>query len=297
MSLENPQLEDGFTPVANPIMEALARTQLSGYEWRVLLFLLRKTYGWSKKSDDIPLSQFVDGTGIRKKHIINAITRLVQKRIIFKSGTEIRTRKAGTYEFNKHFGEWQLVPKSVPVPNLVPKSVPNLVPKKGPSTSISTQHQKDLKSSPLPKSLDPTNYQGFQDAWTSICVSAGLHGVRDWSTWYERIRGAWNRIAVSKDPSWSALSPLERIRDLFTHAARLPFLAGDNSRKWKADLEFVLRPLSIDRIMGGYYRDMVQSEPLKPMPVRTEEEDRLQRERGLAWLDPSNAKEEVEDER
>jgi phage replication O-like protein O len=112
MSLDSPQLEDGFTPVANPIMEALARTQLSGYEWRVLLFLLRKTYGWSKKSDRIALSQFVDGTGICQRRIIEAVNSLVAKNIIHKTSAEKRTSKGREYAFNKHYGSWVLVRKS-----------------------------------------------------------------------------------------------------------------------------------------------------------------------------------------
>lgn len=106
MSLESPQLEDGFTPVANPIMEALARTQLSGYEWRVLLFLLRKTYGWSKRSDVISLSQFVDGTGLDRRHVARTIKSLVRKRIVAVDSAKLGTSKMSTYTFNKHFGEW-----------------------------------------------------------------------------------------------------------------------------------------------------------------------------------------------
>jgi len=112
MSIDDPQLEDGFTPVANSIMEALARTQLSGYEWRVLLFLLRKTYGWSKKSDRIALSQFVDGTGINQRRVIEAINDLIAKNIIHKTSAEIRTSKGREYAFNKHYGSWTLVRKS-----------------------------------------------------------------------------------------------------------------------------------------------------------------------------------------
>lgn len=112
MSIDNPQLEDGFTPVANPIMEALARTQLSGYEWRVLLFLLRKTYGWNKKSDRIALSQFVDGTDINQRRVIEAINSLIAKNIIRKTSAEKRTSKGREYEFNKHYGSWVLVRKS-----------------------------------------------------------------------------------------------------------------------------------------------------------------------------------------
>lgn len=160
MSKVNPQLTDGYTPVANPIMDALARTQLSGYEWRVLFFILRKTYGWSRKSDQLSLSQFVDGTGIGKKHVINTIGLLVKKHIIFKSGTKMRTSASGTYEFNKHYGEWQLVPKSVLVPKasvLVPKSVPNLVRKSGPTISIETKTiVPSLNSSKNPAKTEPT---------------------------------------------------------------------------------------------------------------------------------------------
>lgn len=110
------------------------------------------------------------------------------------------------------------------------------------------------KSSPQPET-DPIDVQGVQDAWTSICVPAGLHGVRDWSAWNDRIRTAWKRIAASKDPAWAILTPLDRFKDLFTHASKVGFLTGGNDRKWKADLEFVLRPLSVDRIMTGFYED------------------------------------------
>jgi len=106
MSIDSPQLADGYTPVANPIMEALARTQLSGYEWRALLFLLRKTYGWNKKSDIISLSQFEDGTGLDRRHVARTIKRLLEKKIITTDSASLGTSKMSTYTFNKHFGEW-----------------------------------------------------------------------------------------------------------------------------------------------------------------------------------------------
>ena len=119
--------------------------------------------------------------------------------------------------------------------------------------SIELDPFEPVKSSPHSK--DSIDLQGVQDAWTSICVPAGLHAVRDWSVWNDRIKTAWRRIADSKDAAWSSLSPLERFKDLFTHASKTPFLTGGNDRKWKADLEFVLRPLSVDRIMSGFYDD------------------------------------------
>jgi len=61
--MANPQPENGHTDIANEIIEALWKINLSSYEWRVLLYLLRKTYGWHKKTDQISLSQFSGKSG------------------------------------------------------------------------------------------------------------------------------------------------------------------------------------------------------------------------------------------
>ncbi|MFA7662781.1 MAG: replication protein [Patescibacteria group bacterium] len=140
MSVESPQLEDGYLKIVLSIAEALARTQLSGYESRVLWFLWRKTYGWSKKSDLISLSQWVDGTGIDKKNVQHTIKRLLDRRIIYRYGVEIHTTDTRTYEFNKHFGEWKSVLKSTPVL----KSTLEVVLKSTPTIERSTTTEKRL---------------------------------------------------------------------------------------------------------------------------------------------------------
>ena len=127
MSLENPQLEDGYLKIVLSVVEALARTQLSGYEWRVLLFLLRKTYGWNKRSDIISLSQFTDGTRLDRRHVARTIRHLVEKRMITIDSANLGTSKMSTYTFNKHFGEWVASAKlGTPSANLGPKGSANL---------------------------------------------------------------------------------------------------------------------------------------------------------------------------
>ena len=50
--MANPRKKNGYTPIANEIMDALALIKKpSPYEWNILMFLLRKTYGWNKKED------------------------------------------------------------------------------------------------------------------------------------------------------------------------------------------------------------------------------------------------------
>lgn len=156
MSLESPQLEDGHLKIVNSIAEALAHTQLSGYESRVLWFLWRKTYGWSKKADPISLSQWVDGTWLDKKSVMRTLKRLRDRRLIVRHGDEIVTSETRTYEFNKHFGEWKVVTKSSPVT----KSSLEVVTKSPPTTTIEDTTSKrsledmSCKSSKVTKKSD-----------------------------------------------------------------------------------------------------------------------------------------------
>ena len=105
----NPQIEDGYIKIANELAEALSEIRISGEEWQVLWVILRKTYGWHKKEDWIPLNQFMEMTGINKPCIIRAIKKLEKKKIVIKKDND----KGKTYEFNKHYKEWQPLSKKI----------------------------------------------------------------------------------------------------------------------------------------------------------------------------------------
>ena len=68
--MANPQREDGHVDLANEIVEALAHTQLSGYESRVLWALLRKTWGWVEKTNDGKMKRDKKGKPLKKKTAI-----------------------------------------------------------------------------------------------------------------------------------------------------------------------------------------------------------------------------------
>lgn len=80
---------DQYTPLHNEVLEALCMINLSPYETRVLFAIWRKTYGFidrstglRKKVDYIALSQFVDLTGLDKRHVSRALKGLKTKNII-----------------------------------------------------------------------------------------------------------------------------------------------------------------------------------------------------------------------
>jgi phage replication O-like protein O len=80
--MASPQKENGYTAIANEIMDALAKIRIPGEERQVLDSILRKTYGWNKCEDPIALSQFVEMTGLNKPHIVRSINGLLLKKVI-----------------------------------------------------------------------------------------------------------------------------------------------------------------------------------------------------------------------
>jgi phage replication O-like protein O len=76
------EIDPGYTGIPNEIVEALYKINLSPYEWRVLMYLLRKTYGWHKTSDRIALSQFTDDIDIDRRLVHRTLKTLSHKKII-----------------------------------------------------------------------------------------------------------------------------------------------------------------------------------------------------------------------
>ena len=100
--IANPQLEDGYTQIANELIEALARFNLSPYESRLFWYIVRKTYGYQKKTDAISLGQFTLGTGIPTSNVIRTLKRLENRHFITKS----KDFYICEYGVNKHYDQW-----------------------------------------------------------------------------------------------------------------------------------------------------------------------------------------------
>ncbi len=107
--MATPQLENGFLRIATEIVEALPRIRISGEEWQCLWVVFRKTYGWHKKQDHIPLSQFCLATGLKRPNVCRAINKLVSKKILVVIKKE--TSSISMYRFNKDFESWKPLSK------------------------------------------------------------------------------------------------------------------------------------------------------------------------------------------
>jgi phage replication O-like protein O len=82
--MANPQKENGYTPIANEILENIVNTSLLGAEFQVLFFIIRKTYGYHKKQDRISLTQFEKGTGLSRPTVVKTLKNLMARNMVVK---------------------------------------------------------------------------------------------------------------------------------------------------------------------------------------------------------------------
>jgi len=103
----SPQAEDGHVDIANEIVEALAKRNLSAYESRILWVIFRKTYGWHKKTDQVSITQFEKATGLKRRHVHRTLSELVERKIV----TRIGNSRIVSYGFQKDYTKWKDITK------------------------------------------------------------------------------------------------------------------------------------------------------------------------------------------
>ncbi|KYF03708.1 replication protein [Salmonella enterica] len=95
-------LDDGFTRIANEILEAVMHAGLSQHQLLVFMAVMRKTYGFNKKSDWVSNEQLSELTGILPHKCSSAKSALVKRGILTQTGRVIG--------INKTVSEWSSLP-------------------------------------------------------------------------------------------------------------------------------------------------------------------------------------------
>ena len=119
-------LDDGFTRIANELLEAVMRAGLSQHQLLVFMAVMRKTYCFNKKSDWVSNEQISVLTGILPHKCSAAKSTLVKRGILTQTGRVIG--------INKAVSEWSSLPikgtekkpylKKVTLPESGKKSLP-----------------------------------------------------------------------------------------------------------------------------------------------------------------------------
>lgn len=123
--MANPQKENGFTPIANEIMEHICKINLNGTQFRIILFIWRHTYGWRKKGKEMSLGFIAEGIGTNRNHVDRELTTLIEREIVLVNG--IGKRRGRLLSVNKNYEEWKTAPstaKEQPKPDVKKPSKP-----------------------------------------------------------------------------------------------------------------------------------------------------------------------------
>ncbi|MJN96017.1 replication protein [Salmonella enterica subsp. enterica] len=206
-------LDDGFTRIANEILEAVMHAGLSQHQLLVFMAVMRKTYGFNKKSDWVSNEQLSELTGILPHKCSSAKSALVKRGILTQTGRVIG--------INKTVSEWSSLPvkgtekkpylEKVNLPESGKKSLPEsgngYYPNQVNTKDTITKDSKDNSNKP-PKPPKPPRAVSF-DA-SSVQLPDWLSSIT-WSSWVEYRRDLKKPIK-SQQTVTQAINLLDRCR-------------------------------------------------------------------------------------
>ena len=76
------QIKSGFTRIPNELLESLCALGVSGNEMRIMLWIIRKTYGFNRTSAELPLSEIAKAVGMRTNHVSESLKKLEEMGLI-----------------------------------------------------------------------------------------------------------------------------------------------------------------------------------------------------------------------
>ena len=100
----NPQVEDGYIQIANELMDAMISYPFKNSELKIVLTIIRKTYGWKKKKDRLSFSQISKFSRVSIRHTKRVIKNLVLGNIILKE----KIANNNILGLNKDYYSWSL---------------------------------------------------------------------------------------------------------------------------------------------------------------------------------------------
>jgi len=103
-NIKTPQLEDGYTMIANELLEAFSVYPFTGGELKAILVILRCTYGFKRKTTSVSIKMLIDRTRLSRRYVLKILKHLKRMRVIhvMKSG------RKNIVGLNKNYTEWSL---------------------------------------------------------------------------------------------------------------------------------------------------------------------------------------------
>ena len=98
----NPQLENGYTRIANELLEAIMKYSFCGAEYKIVLFVIRNTYGRQTKEALISYGMIAKGIDMNISYVKRIVKNLIKNMVILRAKQNNRNLIA----LNKTYTSW-----------------------------------------------------------------------------------------------------------------------------------------------------------------------------------------------
>ncbi|WP_407065564.1 replication protein [Enterobacter hormaechei] len=242
--------EDGFMRVANELTDSLLMADLTARQLKVMLAIMRKTYGFNKPMDRLTNTQIAAMTGIHHTHICAAKRQLIERKFLIADGVRIGV--------NKVVSEW-ISQDSLTLAKTANKTLAksangykptqlntkdNIQKTINTNTPLPPKGGCDEVSKPEKRKTVRINYNEYLEAYNEIVGDRLPHAVEANAERQRKLKKLINSLATKNIDGYRAYVKA------FMSAAR-PFHFGDNDRGWVATFDYLLQPKVLTAIREG----------------------------------------------
>ncbi|MGY9986492.1 replication protein [Citrobacter freundii] len=247
-------IDDGYTRIANELLEAVMAADLTARQLKVVLAVIRKTYGFGKKFDRITNTQISVMTGIHHTHVCKAKNEMIAMNIIVTNGLAIGVNKVisdWNFSISQH-GKTLAETANETLAESANTYKPTQLntketiqkkerkdPPKSPKGETGWQEEK-----PVSQKKPAIDYQAVLSAYNSTLGDRlpQAEALND-----KRRRGIKRLLSELKEPTVEAV---ENYFSAFSRTAK-PFYFGENDTGWRASFDYLLRSETLVKTREG----------------------------------------------
>lgn len=103
--MANPQKENGYTAIANDLLEAIIRSKANSTQKSIILLVCRYTYGFQRKSCHMSVTFISNACGVSKRTVTSEMQNLIEMKVIkvVSPSTYTLSREIS---LNKNYEQW-----------------------------------------------------------------------------------------------------------------------------------------------------------------------------------------------